>query len=78
MDEAARILGVKYVQAPAADVKQGLIQAGLSPSVADGFEEMSEAFNSGRIGATVKRDAANSTPTRLEDFSPSFAAALSS
>ena len=76
MADAARILGVRYVQVPPADAKKGLVQAGLSPSVADAFEEMSDAFNSGRIAATVKRDASNTTPTPLEDFAPTFTAAL--
>jgi uncharacterized protein YbjT (DUF2867 family) len=83
MTEAARILGkaagkpdLAYVQAPAADVKKNLVQMGISPNLANLFEEMSEALSDGRIGRTAKRDADSTTPTTLEEFAPHFAAAL--
>lgn len=76
MNETAKILGTQYVQAPGADAKKAMVQGGLSQSIADAFEEMCEAFNDGRISKTVTRDAENTTPTRLEDFAPSFRSAL--
>lgn len=85
MTDAARILGaaagkpgLTYVQAPAADVKKSLVQMGLSPNVADMFEEMCEALSDGRIARTAPRDAENTTPTPLESFAPVFAAAVNS
>lgn len=80
MPEAARILGaaigqpdLRYVQADPAQAKAGMVQHGLSPNVADLFEEMSRALSDGRINATFTRDAASSTPTTLESFARTFA-----
>src|SRR5690349_4552108 len=76
MNEAAKILGTRYVQVPGADAKQAMVQGGISANIADSFEEMCEAFNDGRISRTVTRDAESTTPTTLEEFAPHFAAAL--
>lgn len=74
--EATHILGeaigkpdLAYVQFKDEEFKQGLVHAGLSPSVADSFLEMHEAMNAGTIQGTVRRTPENSTPTTLETFS---------
>ncbi len=84
MAEATAILGaaigrpdLKYVEFPEADARQGMIGAGLSPSVADEFLEMNRAFNNGLI-KSEPRSATNTTPTTLEEFAktvfaPAFA-----
>lgn len=83
MTEAARILGaaigkpdLKYVQANPVHAKAGMVQAGISPSVADQFEEMSRALSDGSISATYTRDADSTTPTTLEAFAGTFARAF--
>ena len=85
MNDVASILGkaagkpdLRYVQAPAAEAKKSLVQMGISPSLADLFEEMCAALGDGRIARTVTRDADSTTPTRLEDFAPAFGAAFNS
>lgn len=77
MAEATAILGaaigrpdLKYVEFPEADARQGMIGAGLSPSVADEFLEMNRAFNNGLIKGEP-RSATNTTPTTLEEFAKS-------
>ena len=83
MSEVARVLGsavgkpdLKYVQSDPAQAKAGMVQSGFSQNVADLFEEMSNAMSDGRIQATYRRDAASTTPTTLEQFAPTFAAAF--
>ena len=83
MSEVARVLGsavgkpdLEYVQADPAQAKAGMVQNGFSQNVADLFEEMSNAMSDGRVQATYKRDAASTTPTTLEQFAPTFAAAF--
>lgn len=83
-NEVAAILGkaigkpdLRYVQFPYPDAVQGMVQAGISKSVAEGFAEMSRAFNEGKI-PQPKRDATNTTPTKLEDFAPIFASVYKS
>lgn len=75
IQEATAILGaaigkpdLAYVQFPDDDFKKGLEGAGFSADVADKFVEMNAAFNAGTIQATIKRSAANTTATTLEQF----------
>jgi len=73
--EATTILGtasgrpdLQYVKFSKEDYRKGLLDAGLSESVADSYIEMEEAFNDGRIQETVHRDEGSTTPTTLEEF----------
>lgn len=80
--EAAAILGraigipnLPYVQADPAQAKAGMIQHGISPAMADLFEEMAAAFGRPELGATLTPEATEITPTSLEAFAATFAAA---
>jgi uncharacterized protein YbjT (DUF2867 family) len=80
--EVARILGERigkpelaYVQSSEAEMTGAMIEAGLSPSFAALYLEMTRAFNEGRIGPSAGRNAANTTATRFEDFALEFAKA---
>lgn len=82
MTEAAAILGraigrpdLPYVQFPYDAARQVLVGMGLSGSMADLYVEMSRAFNEGVVVSVEPRTAANTTPTTLEAFAPTFAAA---
>lgn len=81
--EATRILGaaigrpdLPYVQFGYDDTRKALLGAGFSESAADAFVEMYRGFNDGRIVPTEPRSSANTTPTSLEAWAPSFAAAF--
>ncbi|SDE24157.1 Uncharacterized conserved protein YbjT, contains NAD(P)-binding and DUF2867 domains [Variovorax sp. CF079] len=80
--EVARILGERigkrglaYVQLCEADMTGAMVDAGLSPSFAGLYIEMTRAFNEGRVGPSAGRNAANTTATRFEDFAEEFAGA---
>jgi len=81
--DTARILGqaigkpeLPYVQFPPADAHKAMVAAGLSPSLANDYVEMYDAFNEGRVRSLQGRSAATTTPTTLEDFArASFAPA---
>lgn len=82
--DAASILGaaigkpdLKHVQADPAQAKAGMVAHGFSQNVADLFEEMAAAISDGRIVAGFDAATTETTPTRLEDFAPVFAAAYS-
>jgi uncharacterized protein YbjT (DUF2867 family) len=82
MAEATAILGravgkpdLAYVQFPYDATKQALVGVGLSASMADLYVEMSRAFNEGRVKMIEPRSARTTTPTTLEEFSLTFAAA---
>lgn len=66
--------GMPYVQFPEADAFQAMVGMGLSPDVANLFNEMYRGFNDGRIVPTSPRDARSTTPTTLETFAQTFAA----
>jgi uncharacterized protein YbjT (DUF2867 family) len=75
MVEAATIIGravglpnLSYLQLPASQVRPALIHMGMSENVADLILEMSEALNSGHMGALEKRSPRNTTPTSYEKF----------
>ena len=80
--EATRVLGARigrpdlqYVQFPYADFVAGLVQTGLSQSVANLYGEMVRAFNERRIESREGRRPENTTPTRFEDFADVLARA---
>jgi uncharacterized protein YbjT (DUF2867 family) len=82
MQEATSILGkaigkpeLPYVQCPYEDAAKAMVGAGLSRSIADNFVTLQRSFNENQVFKSAKRDAGNTTPTTLEDFSAVFAAA---
>lgn len=87
MQEAAAILGaaigrpeLRYVQFSYENARKGLLQAGMSESMADLFDDMVRNANDGKEVATDVRTAASTTPTTLEEFAqtvfaPAFQAA---
>jgi len=87
MQEAAAILGAAigrpalgYVQFSYEDARKGLLQAGMSESMADLFDDMVRHANDGKEVATDVRTAASTTLTTLEAFAqtvfaPAFQAA---
>jgi uncharacterized protein YbjT (DUF2867 family) len=80
MNEVTKAIGtaigkpdLKYVQFPADQAKQGMMQQmGVSASVADAFVGLSQGINLG-VFNIEKRNAATSTPTTIEQFAKSFA-----
>ncbi len=75
MQEATQLLGqaigkpeLPYVQFPYADAEQGMIGAGLSPSMAGLYIEMAQSVNESALFRNVPRDARATTPTSLEDW----------
>ncbi len=80
--EATRILGesiglpeLPYVVFSPEDELQGLIGAGLSPSVAADLVEMHGGMNQGLFVPTIPRSPETTSPTTLEQWAPTFAAA---
>lgn len=78
--EITKVLGtaigkpdLPYVQFSAEDVKKGMVANGSTESVADKMNEFTKALNDGRIMEDAKRDAENTTPTSIEEFSNIFA-----
>jgi uncharacterized protein YbjT (DUF2867 family) len=79
LNEVARILGaavgkpdLTYTQVSYEAAHRGMIAAGISKGAARSFIEMYRAFNDGLI-VPPARDAANTTPTTIEEFSAVFA-----
>ncbi len=79
--EATRIFGeaigkpdLPYIQFSYEDMEKGLLDAGISRSVAKSYIEMETAMNNG-LTVAYKRGPENTTKTTLEEFSPAFAAA---
>jgi uncharacterized protein YbjT (DUF2867 family) len=82
MAEATTILGraigkpdLPYVQFPYDATQQALVGMGLSASMAGLYVEMARAFNEGHARALEPRSPRTTTPTTLEEFSSTFAAA---
>ena len=80
MAEATAIIGARigqpnlpYVQIPDADLIEALVQAGLARDSAVAQVELGQALNDGTIVSREGRTAANTTPTRFEDFSTNLA-----
>ena len=57
-----------YVPFSSDDAKQGMMQAGLSESMANLYDEMTRNMNDEKIMIHEVRTAANTTPTTLETF----------
>ena len=79
--EAAKILAtaigkpdMPYVQFSYEDAVKGMIQGGISADAASKYVEMYRAFNDGLVKA-VPRKPENITPTTIEEFAKTFAAA---
>jgi uncharacterized protein YbjT (DUF2867 family) len=75
MAEVTKVIGaaigkpeLPYVAFPPEDARQGMIAAGLSPSVAGLFVEMGQSISAGNMNPTEARTAANTTPTTLAQF----------
>ena len=73
--EAAKIIGaaigkpdLAYTQMPAAQLKPGFTQMGMSSNMADLLLELADAQNSGHLKALEPRSPRNTTPTTLETF----------
>ncbi len=84
MQEATRVIGaaigkpdLPYVQFPYEDALKGMVAAGLSQNMAEGFVEMNKGFNDGILGKAA-RTASNTTPTTIEEFAKEFARAYQS
>ncbi|MBL0348944.1 MAG: NmrA family NAD(P)-binding protein [Elusimicrobia bacterium] len=84
MAEATRVIGaaigkpaLPYVQFPYADARAAMIGMGMSPDVADQFNEMYKAFNEGVVRPTQARGPQTTTPTTIEEFAKGFAVAYS-
>jgi uncharacterized protein YbjT (DUF2867 family) len=60
--------GLPCVRLPQEQLKAGLIQAGMSPNMAELILEMAEALDSGHMAALEPRAALNTTPTSIETF----------
>ncbi len=76
--QSAAILGraigkpdLQHVSASPAQVKAGMIAHGLSPDVADKFEEMSRAFGQASFTSALAAGPVEITPTTLEAFAAS-------
>ena len=67
--------GVKYMQFPYDQAKHGMLQFGVSESVADAMTEMQKSMNDGPFLADYKRTPETTTRTSLEEFAEQFAAA---
>jgi uncharacterized protein YbjT (DUF2867 family) len=75
MTEMAAILGkaigksgLKYVQAPDDQVRNAMLQMGMSEDLAAQLLEMTHALNSGYMKALEPRSSRNSTPTSFAAF----------
>lgn len=82
MAQATAVLGaaigrpeLPYVQFSYEDARAALLAAGMSRSVADVFVEMYRGFNDRLVRPAEARSARSTTPTTLEEWSRSFAAA---
>ena len=69
-----------YVPFSYEDAKKGMLQAGLSESMASLYDEMTRNMNEGKVMVHEARTAASTTPTTLEEFAqtvfaPAFKAA---
>jgi uncharacterized protein YbjT (DUF2867 family) len=62
------LTGVSYVQLPPGDVKDALLDGGMSDEAASLLVEMQLAVNDGRPFAGVRRTSDATRPTRLEEF----------
>ncbi len=83
MNEAVKILGtaigkpdLKWMQVPDAQLKAGMIQGGLTETMADGLTEMGKAIASGEFVEDFDLHKPVLSPTKLSAFATEFAAAF--
>lgn len=80
--EIASVLGkaigkdLKWVTFSDDQQKQGLLQAGLSETHAQGYTEMGKGMREGAMQADARAHKPELSPTKLEDFAKEFAAAF--
>ncbi len=74
-DEVAQIVGqalgkpdLAWTAFPYDQARAGMIQSGLTPSLADNYVEFCQRVNDGGLMGDFERNADNTTPTTLEDF----------
>lgn len=60
--------GLPYVPFSYEDAKKGVMQAGLSESMANLYDEMTRSMNEGKAMVHEQRTAASTTPTTLDEF----------
>ena len=60
--------GLPYVPFSYEDAKKGMMQAGLSESMANLYDEMTRSMNEGKAMVHEQRTAASTTPTTLDEF----------
>ena len=63
---------LKYVQITGDQFRDVLVQAGMSPQVANLLKEMTDALNSGKMRPLEPRTPQNTTPTSYETFVNEF------
>lgn len=81
--EATQVIGkaignpaLKYLTAPEAEARNGMLQMGLQPALVDGFLEMYRALNERRMKPVQPRTDRSTTPTSIEAFAKGLAAML--
>ncbi len=67
---------LKYVQFSYEDAAKGMVASGISPDLSRLFVEMSSALNDRLFAVNRSRTAENTTPTSIEEFAATFAAAF--
>lgn len=83
LKEAIGVIGLKigwpdlkYMQLPYDEASKGMMAMGISPDASRRFVEMSMALNDGLFAVNRLRTPENSTPTAIEEFAETFAAAF--
>jgi uncharacterized protein YbjT (DUF2867 family) len=83
MNEAVKVLGkaigkpdLKWMFVPDAQLKAGMIQGGLTETLADGYIQLSQAVESGEFSEDFNAHKPELSPTKLNSFAPEFAAAF--
>ena len=74
--KAAGNPNLRYMHVSYDDAKQGMLQTGLQPALADAFIEMYRAMNEHRLEAAEPRSPRTTTPTTIETFVTEFARAI--
>ncbi|KOY84861.1 NAD-dependent dehydratase [bacterium 336/3] len=82
MQEVSKVLGhaigkpeLPYIAFSMADAKAGMLQVGIPETIADGYNELFSALNSGEYLNDFQRTTENTNPTSIEDFAKEFALA---
>jgi len=74
-DEVAKRIGkaigkedLTFVRFPYEGAREGMVQMGMSPSLADNYIEFCKAVNDGKLYEGYKRSADNTTQTTIDEF----------